>query len=113
VQAATAAAEAWLALIDEQKYAESWSAASTLFQSAISQENWAAAAGAARGPLGNVVSRQFQGAEYKTSAPGAPDGHYVVIQFSTSFANKAQAVETITPMQESDGAWKVAGYFVK
>jgi len=45
--------------------------------------------------------------------PGAPDGKYVIIQFETSFENKASAVETVTPMQDADGVWRVAGYFVK
>src|SRR6187402_2269643 len=29
------------------------------------------------------------------------------------FANKASAVETVTPMRDKDGSWKVSGYYVK
>ena len=43
----------------------------------------------------------------------SPDGHYVVIQYATTFEHKKSAVETITPMQEADGSWKVSGYFIK
>ena len=50
---------------------------------------------------------------FETSLPGAPDGEYVVIQMETSFENKASAVETITPMRDSDGEWRVAGYYIK
>ena len=46
-------------------------------------------------------------------APGAPDGEYVVIQYEASFENKASAVETITPMLDKDGQWRVSGYFMK
>jgi hypothetical protein len=47
------------------------------------------------------------------SLPGAPDGEYVVIQFATSFENKKSAIETVTPMLDSDGEWRVSGYFIK
>jgi hypothetical protein len=50
---------------------------------------------------------------YMTSLPGAPDGEYVVIKFETSFQNKKSAVETITPMREKDGKWRVSGYYIK
>jgi hypothetical protein len=45
--------------------------------------------------------------------PGAPEGRYVVIQYETVFENKASAVETITPMLDPDGAWRVSGYLIR
>jgi len=66
-----------------------------------------------RGPLGDRISREIRSSEYRTQLPGAPDGEYVVIEFSTSFAGKAGAVETVTPMKDADGTWRVAGYFVR
>ncbi|HWN92533.1 MAG TPA: DUF4019 domain-containing protein, partial [Verrucomicrobiae bacterium] len=45
--------------------------------------------------------------------PGAPDGEYVVIQYETAFENKASAVETITPMLDKDGSWRISGYYIK
>jgi hypothetical protein len=50
---------------------------------------------------------------YKTSLPGAPDGEYVIIQFETSFENKKIAIETVTPMMDKDGNWRVSGYYIK
>ncbi len=52
-------------------------------------------------------------ATFTRTVPGAPDGEYVVIQFDTQFENKAAAVETVTPMREKDGSWRVSGYFIK
>jgi len=37
----------------------------------------------------------------------------VVFQFSTSFENKASAVETVTAMKGEDETWRVAGYYIK
>jgi hypothetical protein len=66
-----------------------------------------------RKPLGPLVSRKVKSAQELTSLPGAPDGHYIVMQFETSFANKKSAIETVTFMQEKDGKWKAAGYYIK
>jgi hypothetical protein len=64
-------------------------------------------------PLGKVLKRTIKSSQYATSLPGAPDGEYVVIQYETSFANKKSAVETITPMLDKDGKWRVSGYYIK
>jgi hypothetical protein len=44
--------------------------------------------------------------------PGAPEGEYVVIQYETQFEHKAGAIETVTPLREKDGSWRVSGYFI-
>jgi hypothetical protein len=59
------------------------------------------------------VSRQLKSKQYTTSLPDAPDGQYVVIQFETSFEQKKSVVETITPMVNASGQWRVAGYYIK
>jgi hypothetical protein len=111
--AATKEALAWLAMVDAGKHGESWDAAAKIFKGAVTRDKWIESVTAARGPLGKVVSRTLTSAKFATTLPGAPDGKYVVIQFATSFAQKKKAVETITPTQEPDGSWKVAGYFVR
>jgi hypothetical protein len=60
-----------------------------------------------------MVSRKLKSAKYTKALPGAPAGEYVVLQFDTSFVNKKEAVETVTPMLDKDGKWKVSGYFIK
>ena len=110
---ATKAANSWLALVDAGKYGESWDESASIFRNAIAKSGWESAIRGVRGPLGEVKSRKLKSATYATSLPGAPDGEYVVIQFDTVFANKAQAVETITPMLDKDGKWRVSGYYIK
>ncbi len=112
-KAAIAVAEKWLGLVDEGKYAESWTEAAGYFKNAVTQDQWAQSLKAVRNPLGKTISREVKDKTYSTSLPGAPDGEYVVIQFETSFANKRSAIETITPMLEKDGKWRVSGYFIK
>ena len=87
--------------------------AASAFQTAVPREQWVSQVGAVRGPLGAVLSRGVQTSNYTTTLPGAPAGTYVIIQFATSFENRRGAVETVTPVQEADGSWKVSGYYVK
>ena len=112
-RAAQASAEAWLSLVDNQGYAASWDAAASLFRTAVGQEQWKAAAQAARAPLGPLRSRALKSATYATTLPGAPDGEYVVLQFDATFEQKSAAVETVTTIRETDGTWHVGGYFIK
>ena len=106
-------AEAWLALVDEGKYEESWKNAAELFRNAVSAADWEKAVTAARDPFGACLGRKLKSAEFATSLPGAPDGEYVVIQFEAEYEKKSAAIETVTPMKDPDGAWRVAGYFIK
>jgi hypothetical protein len=106
-------AESWLALIDAGKYAESWQEASQLFKGAVTKEEWKSKLRASRDPLGKMLSRKLKGATYTKTLPGAPDGEYVVVQYESSFEHKQSAVETITPMLDKDGMWRVSGYFIK
>ncbi len=112
-KAAVAAAEKWVALVDGGKYAESWKEAAAYFRNAVPQAQWEQLARAVRQPLGKPVSRKVKATTYKTALPGAPDGEYVVIEFETSFENKKDAVETVTPMLDKDGQWRASGYFIK
>lgn len=113
VPKAQVSAKAWLALTDSGKYAESWNGASSLFKTAISRPDWEKAIRATRAPLGALKSCTLKSATFARTLPGAPDGEYVVIQYETVFENKASAVETITPMLDKDGSWRVSGYYIK
>lgn len=110
---ATKAALSWLALVDAGNYAASWDSAAGYFKKAVPKQQWVQMVSAVRSPLGKVISRTPKSATYKTALPGAPDGQYVVIQFNTSFTNKKTAIETITPMLDSDKKWHVSGYYIK
>lgn len=106
-------AESWLALVDAGHYGQSWDQAASLFKQRVSKQQWETAVRKVRQPLGRVKSRELMGSQYLTQLPGVPDGEYVVIQYKTSFEHKKSAVETITPMRDTDGKWRVSGYFIR
>jgi hypothetical protein len=107
------ASDEWLKLSDRGQYSETWETAAELFRNAISKEQWNQSLNAVRKPLGKVIKRGVKSKQYATSLPGAPDGEYVVIQYETSFEKKKFSIETVTPMLEKDGKWRVSGYYIK
>ena len=99
-------------MIDAGNYGGAWEEAAPLLREAISKEDWRRTMLNFRRPLGAVLSRTLKSAEYKTQLPGVPDGEYILIQYDTSFAMKKSSVETVTPMRDKDGKWRVSGYFI-
>jgi len=104
---------AWLALVDSGKYDQSWDEAADYFKHAVSKAQWQGMLQSTRTPLGKLISRKLKAATYTKSLPGAPDGEYVVIQYDSGFEHKDAAVETVVPMLDKDGTWRVSGYFIK
>ncbi len=101
------AARDWLAIVDAGRWEESWRATGESFRSLNTVEVWTRASEQARIPLGAVVSRADMSQEH---VPAPPRG-YEMVKFRTSFANRANVVETLTLSREGQ-AWRVVGYWL-
>ena len=110
--AALAAAGEWLELLDAGDYPACWTGAAALMRGAVNEEQLAQALRAALVPMGAPLSRSTTSVEYHETLPGAPDGRYWVFRFAASYANKSEAVETVTATWDGD-AWRVSGYFIR
>lgn len=108
---AISVAEVWLAKVDAGLYFESWDDAAETFRAGVPKEGWPKRITRTRDPLGKVVSRKLLLAQYTDSPPNGPAGKYVYIKFETTFENR-KGVETVTPMLDPDGKWRVSGYYV-
>lgn len=106
---ATQIAEQWLALIDQGKFAETWTHTSRYFQTNMPQDKWVQTLTGAQQQLGKATNRQLTGREARTDIPGAPAGQYILVGYATDFERKPGLLETVTFIQE-DGGWKVVGY---
>ena len=113
VEQATKAADAWLKLLGKGDYQACYQQTSQIVKGHLTEDAFVHQFSAVLKPLGAVVSRKLKSTQYATSLPGAPDGEYVVIEYDSSFANKKSAVETVTPMLDKDGQWRVSGYYIK
>ena len=110
--AAIAAAEQWLTLIDAGEYAKGYTESSAWFRKGVTQEKFTDVIPRARAPLGRLVSRKVRTAQSARTLPNTPRGEYVVIQYDSVFEKQRAAVETVTEMLEN-GQWKVAGYRIR
>jgi hypothetical protein len=110
---AMAAAERWIAGVDAGRYAQSWEEAAPFFKESVAKVEWEKALDSTRGALGVANARKLRSATYTKTLPGAPEGEYVVIQYDTQFQNRPASTETVTPMRDKDGSWKIAGYFIR
>ena len=113
--AANTSAEVWLALIDDGQFDKSWDSAAKILQDLVNKQEWIELAKTKRPPLGKVVSRQRKEITAARTLPGAPEGQYVVIQYTTEFEHKKTALETVTVALDTAGGgqWKVSGYYIR
>jgi hypothetical protein len=107
------AAERWLGLLDQGNAVATYEQTGSAFQAMVPKASWTDAMASARAGLGAVKSRSLSSATFTRTIPNAPAGEYVVIQYATVFETKPGAIETVVPMRDRDGKWKVSGYFIK
>lgn len=101
-------ARQWLALLDQKRWDDSYRQTGAAFRKLNTPQVWAAASEAARTPLGAVISRTFASQE---NLPAPPAG-YEVVKFRSRFANRAEAVETVT-LEREDDRWRVVGVTIE
>ena len=96
--------------MDAGQSVEAWDAAAPILQSAVTRQGWIDVGKSVRAPLGAVKSRRQTSQVFTRTLPGVPEGDYVVIQYATDFAGRAGVIETVVPMRQPDGSWKVTTY---
>ena len=101
------AARDWLALEDGARWRESWNATGKSFRELNTLERWTEVAQKVRTPLGAVISR----VTISQDRVPAPPAGVQVVKFRTSFANKADALETVSLAREG-GSWRVVGIYI-
>jgi hypothetical protein len=111
-EAANTVARKWLTLIDTDQYDKSWDEGAAPFKDAVTKPDWNKSLTEARDVLGKLLKRTLKSQKFTTTVPNSPIGKYVLIEFISDYETKKKVLETITPMLESDGKWRVSGYFV-
>jgi hypothetical protein len=111
-QAAERQALGFLGYLDHGRYADSYAYTGMLIRAQLDQDSFAQQLEKARAGTGALLSRELIDAGYTTTVPGAPEGQYVVLHYSASFANRQEAVETMT-LAFAKGYWRVSGYYIK
>jgi len=101
-------ARQWLEQGDAGDWARSYAATAASFRKLNTLAVWEDVSKKVRVPLGALVSRTLISDE---EIPTPPAGSHLV-KFRSRFANKAEAVETLTVVKE-DGGWRVMGIYLE
>jgi hypothetical protein len=109
---AKAAAQAWLKLIDDEKYEDSWKDAASAFQARVTAAVWSEKLSQVRRPLGHTEKREFKDASFVHELPRLPKGDYWHIEYATSIESTA-VNELVTLVLDKDGKWHVLSYQIK
>lgn len=101
------AARAFLSLIEQKRWEDSYAATGTAFRKLNTLAVWTQVSEEVHARYGGTVSRTLLSQQ---NLPAPPAG-YEVVKFRTVYANKQQAVETVT-LDREDGKWVVVGVTV-
>jgi len=111
-QAAERQALGFLGYLDNGRFGDSYAYTGMLIRTQLDRETFASKVEKARAGVGALQGRELIDARYDTSVPGAPVGQYVILHYHASFANRPDAVETVT-LAFAKGYWRVVGYYIK
>jgi DNA-binding CsgD family transcriptional regulator len=104
---AARAAEAFLVMIDESRWADSYAATGAQFRKLNSLQVWTDVSTKVRAPLGKLVTRNLVTNEY---VPAPPQG-YQLVKFASSYADGTNQIESVS-LEWEDGAWRVVGIVI-
>ena len=103
-----ASARSWLALVDQNRWQESWGATGAQFQRTNTVQVWTSVSEQMRAQFGTLRSRTLLSQE---EVPVPPNGA-IVVKFKANYANKPDAIETVSLAREN-GVWRVVGCYIE
>jgi hypothetical protein len=102
----------FLGYLDQGRFADSYAYTGMLIRTQLDRDAFSAQIQKTRVGTGALQSRELIDSAYSTTVPGAPEGQYVILHYHASFANRPDAVETVT-LTFAKGYWRVVGYYIK
>lgn len=114
VEQASAAAVAFLDLLDNGNVEEAWRQSATYLRSDIPLETWLEQLNQVRGQAGSLLERSQTDYNYtKEQIEGIPEGEYLSFFYASRFSNHNAARERVTLYHEAGTSWRVVGYFIE
>lgn len=112
VDASVQAAEAWLKIVDQGSYGNSWDAAALPLRLTMSRKEWMLSLDTMRKGLGHPVDRKVADIRLAQDPKGLARGNYMIVIFETTFTGGHLAKEIVTLQQSNNGQWNVMTYLV-
>lgn len=111
---ATAAAEAWLKLVDEGAYPDAYAKSSEKWHERMKEDSFSRLMKGHRGPRGDFQSRSLVSAE-KMKGENLGEGkkyEIMTVRFSTEWS-KAKGIEIVNVVEDEDKEWRAFGYTIQ
>jgi hypothetical protein len=102
----------FLGYLDQGRFADSYAYTGMLIRAQLDRDAFSTQIQKTRVGTGALQSRELIDSAYSTTVPGAPEGQYVILHYHAAFANRPDAVETVT-LAFAKGYWRVVGYYIK
>jgi hypothetical protein len=103
----------WLALIDGGNAGAAWDLASKQLKSAVTRDKFIESMRDTRRPLGRLETRTAERFARSHKMPNAPEGDYVIIEYTARFAQGKKLQEQLVWSIEEGDIWRVAGYYYR
>lgn len=112
VDASEQAARAWVGLVDQGSYGNSWDAGALALRLVMHRKEWILSLETMRKPLGKPVNRKVADIRLAQDPKGLARGNYMIIIYETDFSSGHTAKEILTLQEINNGNWKVLTYLV-
>ncbi|MCB2194105.1 MAG: DUF4019 domain-containing protein [Deltaproteobacteria bacterium] len=106
-------AKHWLGLLDQGNYDEAYRQAAPVLQAAVTPAKWRQMMTQLAAKTGPSKERKLLHGRATQDLPGAPKGNYYLAVFEPNFTRQPKLLEQVALILESDGQWRVAGYYLK
>jgi hypothetical protein len=112
-KSAVDAAKKWLEIVDKGNTGPLWDDAAKPLKTSVTRAKWISGLRDARKPYGRLESRRMTKFARTHDLPEAPSADYAIVEFDSTFAKGRKAAEQVIWMLESDGVWRVSGYYIR
>jgi hypothetical protein len=106
-------AAGFIDMLDRDDYNQAWANTSPLFQALHNLPNWQRQQQTIRNAYGTRTDFEYRRLGYRTTYASSPDGSYCIVQFNSSFQNKAVTAETVVLIKQPTGNWLVREYVLR
>lgn len=111
-EAATAAATEFLQMVDSGRYADSWQITAKYLQKKVPLADWETKLMKIRDTFGPLAGRELEDLNFTAPAEELPEQEAILLEYDSRFKLKAMN-EIVTVVHDTDGSWRVVGYFIQ
>lgn len=104
------ASTAYIGHLDQGNYQEGWRLCDSIFQRAISQDEWISDLKLLRKDHGGILSRTLIGQRMIWNPQDFPSGPYILIEYHSTSRQYPQLKELLTLRMGDDNKWRVLVY---